>query len=171
MEVWTQWVPCKVNVTPSRAPLRSYFHDPLKNETYFLNVHMRQFCCFLISALVCLMFRINILYLAPSRLCNSLLLWNTTVESFSIKHFLFLRCFKRVVQSSMIWIWASSDSAWTLTHCDLISSVSMSDMMGVLTYSRTEQFRMKCSRVSSAVLHNWQIEFIVDWLHEVLVDF
>ena len=58
MEVWTQRVPCKVNVTPeyerngSRAkltwrpsgvtyfagdPLRSYFHEPQKTEFYFLN--------------------------------------------------------------------------------------------------------------------------------------
>ena len=44
MEVWTQWVPCKVYVTPegvtyfARAPLRSYFHDPQKNKIYFLNI-------------------------------------------------------------------------------------------------------------------------------------
>ena len=40
----TQWVMCKVNVTPSGAiyfacgPLRSYFHEPQKNEIYFLNI-------------------------------------------------------------------------------------------------------------------------------------
>ena len=37
MEIWTQWVPCKVDVTYfAHAPLRSYFHDPQKNEIYFL---------------------------------------------------------------------------------------------------------------------------------------
>ena len=41
MEVWTQRVPCKVNVTLeyfARDPLRLYFHEPQKNEIYFLNV-------------------------------------------------------------------------------------------------------------------------------------
>ena len=40
MEVWTQRVPCKVlGVTYfARDPLRSYFHEPQKNEIYFLNV-------------------------------------------------------------------------------------------------------------------------------------
>ena len=43
MEVWTQRVPCKVNVTPfgvtyfARDTLRSYFHEPQKNEIHFLN--------------------------------------------------------------------------------------------------------------------------------------
>ena len=39
IEVWTQGVPCKVNVTPyfARDPLRSYFYEPQKNEIYFLN--------------------------------------------------------------------------------------------------------------------------------------
>ena len=41
MEVWTQRVPCKVNVKGvtyfARNPLRSYFHEPQKNEIYFLN--------------------------------------------------------------------------------------------------------------------------------------
>ena len=52
IDVWTQWVPCKVNVTPwiptkltwrrsgvtyfARDPLRSYFDEPQKNEIYFL---------------------------------------------------------------------------------------------------------------------------------------
>ena len=45
IEVWTQYVPCKVNVTPilgvtyfARDPLRSYFDEPQKNEIHFLNV-------------------------------------------------------------------------------------------------------------------------------------
>ena len=39
MEVWTQRVPCKVKVVTyfARDPLRSYFHEPQKNEIYFLN--------------------------------------------------------------------------------------------------------------------------------------
>ena len=39
MEVWKQRVPCKVNVTPeyfARDPLRSYFHEPQKNDFFFL---------------------------------------------------------------------------------------------------------------------------------------
>ena len=38
MELWTQRVLCKVNVTPyfARDPLCSYFHEPQKNEIYFL---------------------------------------------------------------------------------------------------------------------------------------
>ena len=41
-----QWVPCKVNVTPfyfARSPLRSYFHDPQKNEVYFLNIRYQNY--------------------------------------------------------------------------------------------------------------------------------
>ena len=41
MEIWTQRVPCKVNVTPERGPLRSYFHEPQKNVIYFLNKYVR----------------------------------------------------------------------------------------------------------------------------------
>ena len=43
MEVRTQRVPCNVYVTPfgatyfARDPLRSYFHEPQKNEIYVLN--------------------------------------------------------------------------------------------------------------------------------------
>ena len=39
MEVWTQRVQCKVNVTPyfARYPLRSHFHQPQKTEIHFLN--------------------------------------------------------------------------------------------------------------------------------------
>ena len=43
MEVWTQQVPCKVNGLPLGVIyfacdlLRSYFHEPQKNEIYFLN--------------------------------------------------------------------------------------------------------------------------------------
>ena len=42
MEVWMQWVPCKVNLTLlgfiyfACDLLRSYFHEPQKNEIYFL---------------------------------------------------------------------------------------------------------------------------------------
>ena len=38
IEVWTQRVSCKVNVTPffAREPLHSYFDEPQKNEIYFL---------------------------------------------------------------------------------------------------------------------------------------
>ena len=36
MEVWMQWVPCKVYF--AQDPLRSYVHDPQKNEIYFLTV-------------------------------------------------------------------------------------------------------------------------------------
>ena len=32
MFIWTQWIPCKVNVTP----LRLYFDEPQKNEIDFL---------------------------------------------------------------------------------------------------------------------------------------
>ena len=40
MEVWTQWIPCKVKGVTyfACAPLRSYFHDPQKNKIYFLHV-------------------------------------------------------------------------------------------------------------------------------------
>ena len=43
MKVWTQRVPCKVNGMPfgrqlhARGSLRSCFHEPQKNEIYFLN--------------------------------------------------------------------------------------------------------------------------------------
>ena len=41
MEVWTQRVLCKVNVMPKtyfvRNLLCSYFHEPWKNEIYFLH--------------------------------------------------------------------------------------------------------------------------------------
>ena len=40
MEVWTQRVPCKVNVTYfARNLLRSYFQDPQKNEIHLLYLH------------------------------------------------------------------------------------------------------------------------------------
>ena len=43
IEVWTQWVLCKINVTGvtyfARDPLRSYFDEQQKNEIYFLNKH------------------------------------------------------------------------------------------------------------------------------------
>ena len=39
IEVWTQRVPCKVKVDTyfARDPLRSYIHEPQKNEISFLN--------------------------------------------------------------------------------------------------------------------------------------
>ena len=40
IEVWTQWVSCKLNVVPyfARDPLHSFFNEPQKNEIYFLNI-------------------------------------------------------------------------------------------------------------------------------------
>ena len=41
MKVWTQRVTCKVSyrVNFARDPLRSYFHEPQKNEIHLLNLH------------------------------------------------------------------------------------------------------------------------------------
>ena len=55
MEVWTQGVPCKVNMTPApwrhvnfaRDPLRSYFHEPQKNEIHHLYLYFVFFTSFL----------------------------------------------------------------------------------------------------------------------------
>ena len=57
MEVWTQWVRAKLTWRHSgvtyfaRAPLRSYFHDPRKNDIYFLNEYESK------SISVCLLLR------------------------------------------------------------------------------------------------------------------
>ena len=41
MEVWTQQVTCKVSddLNFARDPLRSYFHEPQKNEIHLLYLH------------------------------------------------------------------------------------------------------------------------------------
>ena len=48
MEVWTQQVTCKVS-DAARDPLRSYFHEPQKNEIHLFYLHFVFTTCLFIT--------------------------------------------------------------------------------------------------------------------------